>query len=124
LLSKRNLYRYAVDVSGCGRIVVAGGGIGGGLYKFNPVVTHRLKPPGLVTQPLHLKCDMPVPKFAFSNFQLVPLHIGGGAVAVALQSKGFDVVVLEADESFDARKQGYGLTVQVGGCKSRIQLNP
>ena len=48
----------AVDVSSCGRIVVAGGGI------------------------------------------------GGAAMAVALQSKGFDVVVLEADDSFDSRKQG------------------
>ena len=38
--------------------------------------------------------------------------IGGAAVAVALQSKGFDVVVLEADVSFDSRKQGYGLTIQ------------
>ncbi|CAE7801610.1 auaG [Symbiodinium sp. CCMP2592] len=38
--------------------------------------------------------------------------IGGAAVAVALQSRGFEVVVLEADESFDARKQGYGLTIQ------------
>jgi 2-polyprenyl-6-methoxyphenol hydroxylase-like FAD-dependent oxidoreductase len=54
----------AVDVSGCGRIVVAGGGI------------------------------------------------GGAALAVALQRKGFDVLVLEADRSFDARKQGYGLTIQ------------
>ena len=53
-----------VDVSKCGRIVVAGGGI------------------------------------------------GGAAVAVALQKKGFEVVVLEADESFDSRKQGYGLTIQ------------
>jgi 2-polyprenyl-6-methoxyphenol hydroxylase-like FAD-dependent oxidoreductase len=53
-----------VDVSKCGRIVVAGGGI------------------------------------------------GGAAVAVALQRKGFEVVVLEADSSFDARKQGYGLTIQ------------
>lgn len=65
---KRNLSGAAVrplaDASGCGRIVVAGGGI------------------------------------------------GGAAVAVALQSKGFDVVVLEADASFDARKQGYGLTIQ------------
>jgi 2-polyprenyl-6-methoxyphenol hydroxylase-like FAD-dependent oxidoreductase len=54
----------SVDVSKCGRIVVAGGGI------------------------------------------------GGAAVAVALQSKGFDVVVLEADSSLEARKQGYGLTIQ------------
>ncbi|GMH61520.1 hypothetical protein TrLO_g13383 [Triparma laevis f. longispina] len=53
-----------VDVSKCGKIVVAGGGI------------------------------------------------GGAAVAVALQKKGFDVVVLESDPSFDARKQGYGLTIQ------------
>jgi len=54
----------SADMSKCGRIVVAGGGI------------------------------------------------GGAAVAVALQNKGFDVVVLEADASFDARKQGYGLTIQ------------
>ena len=53
-----------VDVSKCGKIVVAGGGI------------------------------------------------GGAAVAVALQNKGFDVVVLESDASFDSRKQGYGLTIQ------------
>ena len=53
-----------VDVSKCGRIIVAGGGI------------------------------------------------GGAAAAVALQNKGFDVLVLESDESFDARAQGYGLTVQ------------
>ena len=53
-----------VDVSGCGRIIIAGGGI------------------------------------------------GGAAAAVALQAKGFDVTVLEADSSFDARKQGYGLTIQ------------
>lgn len=53
-----------VDVGKCGRIVVAGGGI------------------------------------------------GGAAAAVALQNKGFDVVVLEGDASFDARKQGYGLTIQ------------
>eukprot|EP00928_Gymnodinium_smaydae_P038278 TRINITY_DN26430_c0_g1_i1.p1 TRINITY_DN26430_c0_g1~~TRINITY_DN26430_c0_g1_i1.p1 ORF type:complete len:1082 (+),score=131.33 TRINITY_DN26430_c0_g1_i1:283-3246(+) len=38
--------------------------------------------------------------------------IGGAAIAVALQKKGFKVVVLEADASFDSRKQGYGLTVQ------------
>jgi len=38
--------------------------------------------------------------------------IGGAAVAVALQSKGFDVVVLESDSCLDARKQGYGLTIQ------------
>ena len=54
----------AVDVSQCGRIVVAGGGI------------------------------------------------AGAGLAVALQNKGFDVLVLEADSSLDARKQGYGLTIQ------------
>ena len=54
----------AVDVSQCGRSVVAGGGI------------------------------------------------AGAALAVALQNKGFDVLVLEADSSLDARKQGYGLTIQ------------
>jgi 2-polyprenyl-6-methoxyphenol hydroxylase-like FAD-dependent oxidoreductase len=53
-----------VDVSGCGTIVVAGGGV------------------------------------------------GGAACAVALQKRGFNVVVLESDPSFDSRKQGYGLTVQ------------
>ena len=38
--------------------------------------------------------------------------IGGAAAALALQRSGFDVVVLESDAAFDARKQGYGLTVQ------------
>jgi 2-polyprenyl-6-methoxyphenol hydroxylase-like FAD-dependent oxidoreductase len=39
--------------------------------------------------------------------------IGGAAVALALQRAGFrDVVTLESDPSFDARKQGYGLTIQ------------
>ena len=34
------------------------------------------------------------------------------ALAVSLQKKGFDVIVLESDASFDSRAQGYGLTVQ------------
>ena len=38
--------------------------------------------------------------------------IGGAAVALALKRAGFEVVVLESDAGFDARKQGYGLTVQ------------
>ena len=38
--------------------------------------------------------------------------IGGAALAVSLQKKGFDVIVLESDASFDSRAQGYGLTVQ------------
>lgn len=54
----------AVDTPKCGRIVIAGGGI------------------------------------------------GGAAVAVALQKRGFEVVVLEADADFDSRQQGYGLTIQ------------
>ncbi|KAK3238973.1 hypothetical protein CYMTET_51060 [Cymbomonas tetramitiformis] len=65
----------AVDVSKCGRIVVAGGGI------------------------------------------------GGAAVAVALQSKGFEVVVLETDTSFDARKQGYGLTIQRQDATQAMGIN-
>ena len=59
-----DVYDANVDVSECGRIIVAGGGI------------------------------------------------GGAALAVSLQKKGFDVVVLESDASFDSRAQGYGLTVQ------------
>ena len=65
----------AVDVSKCGCIVVAGGGI------------------------------------------------GGAAVAVALQRKGFEVVVLEADSGFDARKQGYGLTIQGQGATQAMGIN-
>ena len=64
-----------VDVSACGRIVVAGGGI------------------------------------------------GGAAAAVALQRRGFDVVVLEADSSFDARKQGYGLTIQRQDATQAMGIN-
>jgi 2-polyprenyl-6-methoxyphenol hydroxylase-like FAD-dependent oxidoreductase len=65
----------AVDVSKCGRIIIAGGGI------------------------------------------------GGAAAAVALQSKGFDVLVLETDPSFDARKQGYGLTVQAQSAMNAMGIN-
>lgn len=65
----------SADASKCGRIVVAGGGI------------------------------------------------GGAAVAVALQSRGFDVVVLEADSSFDARKQGYGLTIQQQAATQAMGIN-
>ena len=64
-----------VDVSKCGRIVIAGGGI------------------------------------------------GGAAAAVALQQKGFSVVVLEADQSFDARKQGYGLTIQRQDATQAMGIN-
>ena len=32
-------------------------------------------------------------------------RIGGAAAALALQREGFDVVVLESDAAFDARKQ-------------------
>ena len=32
---------------------------------MNPVKTHILRAPGLVTQPLNLKCDILVSKFAF-----------------------------------------------------------
>ena len=61
-----NEYEYDanVDVSKCGKIIVAGGGI------------------------------------------------GGAALAVSLQKKGFEVIVLESDENFESRAQGYGLTVQ------------
>lgn len=59
-----SLAAAGVDVSKCGRIVIAGGGI------------------------------------------------GGAAAALALESRGFEVVVLESDVSFEARKQGYGLTIQ------------
>ena len=63
-LANNDEYDANVDVSECGRIIVAGGGI------------------------------------------------GGAALAVSLQKKGFDVIVLESDSSFDSRAQGYGLTVQ------------
>ena len=45
--------------------------------------------------------------------------IGGLAVALALGSRGYDVTVLEGDASFDARRQGYGLTIQQGGTTLR-----
>jgi len=40
--------------------------------------------------------------------------IGGAALALALQNRGFRVNVFERDLSFDARSQGYGLTMQQG----------
>eukprot|EP00392_Amoebophrya_sp_AT5.2_P002392 g2397.t1 len=50
--------------------------------------------------------------------------IGGNALAVALQRKGFtDIVVLEQDPSFDSRKQGYGLTVQRLDATSKLGVD-
>ena len=49
---------------------------------------------------------------AFGTVVVAGGGIGGAAVAAALQREGFTCVVLEADAAFDARKQGYGLTVQ------------
>ncbi|XRB00950.1 FAD_binding_3 domain-containing protein [Pycnococcus provasolii] len=49
--------------------------------------------------------------------------IGGAALAVALQSRGFDVLVLETDVSFDSRKQGYGLTIQGAEATHRLGIN-
>lgn len=40
--------------------------------------------------------------------------IGGTALALALLQRGMRVVVYERDASFDARAQGYGLTMQQG----------
>lgn len=41
--------------------------------------------------------------------------IGGAATALALQRSGFTSVrIFEKDQSFDARRQGYGLTIQQG----------
>jgi 2-polyprenyl-6-methoxyphenol hydroxylase-like FAD-dependent oxidoreductase len=41
--------------------------------------------------------------------------IGGLALALALQRRGIRSIVFEQDPRFDARSQGYGLTMQQGG---------
>ncbi|KAI9206236.1 FAD-binding monooxygenase [Polychytrium aggregatum] len=41
--------------------------------------------------------------------------IGGLALAIALQRHGIGSIVFEKDTSFNARSQGYGLTMQQGG---------
>ena len=51
--------------------------------------------------------------------------IGGLALAAALHNQGIEAVVFERDSDFDARKQGYGLTMQQAGSAIRalgIQL--
>jgi len=51
--------------------------------------------------------------------------IGGAALAVALQQRGMRVVIYERDESFSARRQGYGLTMQQGGTAlTKLGLQP
>ena len=40
--------------------------------------------------------------------------IGGAALALALRQRGIHAVVHERDASFEARSQGYGLTMQQG----------
>jgi len=41
----------------------------------------------------------------------------GCALALALQQRGFDVLLFEKDTSFSQRRQGYGLTLQQGCVK-------
>jgi hypothetical protein len=48
-----------------------------GLYTLNPA-DPSLEAPGLVTQPLHLQCDILASTFACKFTQLVPLRRGGG----------------------------------------------
>eukprot|EP00941_MAST-03F_sp_MAST-3F-sp1_P004956 g4956.t1 len=45
--------------------------------------------------------------------------IGGIALALALQQRGLRVIVFERDASFNARAQGYGLTMQQAGTALR-----
>lgn len=41
--------------------------------------------------------------------------IGGLALALALKQKGIKFQIWERDDNFEARRQGYGLTLQQGG---------
>jgi 2-polyprenyl-6-methoxyphenol hydroxylase-like FAD-dependent oxidoreductase len=51
--------------------------------------------------------------------------IGGCALALALQQRGVPVRVFESDASFDARSQGYGLTLQQGNAAlSALGIRP
>jgi 2-polyprenyl-6-methoxyphenol hydroxylase-like FAD-dependent oxidoreductase len=54
------------------------------------------------------------PMHANTRVIIIGGGIGGLAAALALALRGFRVKVLEKDESFLARKQGYGLTLQQG----------
>ncbi|GBG26147.1 Hypothetical Protein FCC1311_023672 [Hondaea fermentalgiana] len=56
---------------------------------------------------------------------VVGAGIGGCAIGLALGRLGFSVTILEKDESFAQRKQGYGLTIQQGwGALRRLGLEP
>ena len=68
-------------------------------------------------------CISAVDRAAFGRVVVAGGGIGGAAVAVALQRRGFDVLVLEADRSFDARKQGYGLTIQRQDAMQAMGIN-
>eukprot|EP00924_Labyrinthula_sp_SR-Ha-C_P002867 maker-scaffold_13-snap-gene-9.53-mRNA-1 protein AED:0.21 eAED:0.24 QI:0/0/0/1/0/0/2/0/557 len=46
------------------------------------------------------------------EFTIVGAGIAGVAVAIVLLKLGFSVTIIEKDDSFDSRRQGYGLTIQ------------
>lgn len=62
---------------------------------------------GLVQSDLVTSIDNEYPKIA-----IVGGGIGGTALAVACMHRGIPFTLYERDESFDARSQGYGLTLQ------------
>lgn len=60
-------------------------------------------------KPLHL----------FYPIGIIGGGLGGSALALALQKKGVSFKLFEKDSSFDARRQGYALTMQQGGVALR-----
>ncbi|PRP66554.1 FAD-dependent oxidoreductase [Nonlabens agnitus] len=54
----------------------------------------------------------PIPNQSFPHVAIVGAGIGGVALAVACLHRGIPFTLFERDASFDARSQGYGLTLQ------------
>lgn len=62
---------------------------------------------GLISAPSHPPADVKYPHVA-----IIGAGIGGVALAVACLHRGIPFTLFERDSSFDARVQGYGLTLQ------------
>lgn len=84
-----------------------------GASKPNPLVAHKdicsqCRGTGLLSSEYFLPRDTN----AYPHVAIIGAGIGGVALAVACLHRGIPYTLYERDTSFDARSQGYGLTLQ------------
>ncbi|MBC7391638.1 MAG: FAD-dependent monooxygenase [Opitutaceae bacterium] len=89
------------------------------IEKTNPEDASFVRPPGALTpcqncgsSGLIPSSSNPIPNKEYPHIAIIGGGIGGVALAVACVHRGIPFTLYERDSSFDARSQGYGLTLQ------------